>query len=168
MKARIRLLCFIYCIIFLQGINANLQSAPTVMDSLQKYSSNDLKKLSIKHYYTNISLAKIYAQEILNRGLKNVSIKEKINGYHQLGVIEVIKGNHKKSLSYFDKGLQLVEKDQDESNLLKFYLNKGNAYLYLDNYKQALFYYEKTISIAKKLKKTGYEITAYLNIAFIG
>ena len=167
MKNKIHLLSLFLCIGILQIVNAKIPSSLITVDSLKHYTSGDLRKLTTKHYYSNIDLAKVYAQEVLNRGSKNNNAEELADGYYLLGIISSLKGNHKNSLLFFDKGLEVSEKKQDQIRLLRFYLIEGNTHLYLDNYKQALFYYNKTIAIAKELKKTEYEIIGYLNIALI-
>ncbi|NAS30267.1 helix-turn-helix domain-containing protein [Flavobacteriaceae bacterium R38] len=167
MKNIFYLFAFLFTINISYTANAKVHLQVHITDSLKHYSVNELKKLGFKYYYTNVDLARIYAQEVLNRGIENNIENAQADGYYMLGIIDVLKGNQQNSLRFFDKGIQVSEKIQDQNRLLKLYLVEGNTYLQLDNYKQAIVYYDKTIAIAKELKKTEYEIIGYLNIALI-
>ena len=148
-------------------IAGDVEPPVALNDSLRRYSVDSLKSLSISNYYSNSNLSKLYACEILNRGLKNSTSSYLVDAYYLLGILSMLEGTYNDALSSFEKGMLIAKKNNDSFNLLKFNINAGNAHLYLDDYKKALLKYENVISLAKELKTGEYEIIGYLNIALI-
>ena len=140
---------------------------PKEFHSLSKLSLDSLVELSKTHRYSDPQRSRKYAETILKRGLENSHQKDLAYGYHQLGLLEDILGNHKKAIVQFNKGIAITGSIKDSLLLTDLYLVRGNANLYLKNYNDVLSDYEKALTIAKRLKNQQYIIVSNANIAYL-
>ncbi len=136
-------------------------------DSLVNFSAQELKDKSRNFRYSDLDLAKVYAQELLDRGLKKSDLEDISDGYHQLGMVNQIKGNYTTSIEQFNIGINWAQKLKDSLRLIELYWVRGNSYLYSNDQKKALSNYTKAQYISKKQHNLRYEIISWVNIASV-
>ena len=159
-------LFFLICILFFVSIYPSTKRIQQ-KDSLEHINIDSLKKLSRTYRYSDLKRAEIYAQEILLRGKNNNDSKALSDGYHQLGLVEEILGNYKKSIQYFDKGIEQAQSLNDSLRLVELYLVRGNSYLYEKNYDKALIDYNTAHGIAENINDLSYKIVSNACIAYL-
>lgn len=84
----------------------------------------------------------------------NGSITNECRALNNLGNTLQYKGNYKESISFYFQAVQLAEQAKDTmlaDALVRYYNNKGTAYMPLKEYQKALYYFNKAESLANKI-----------------
>jgi serine phosphatase RsbU (regulator of sigma subunit) len=69
----------------------------------------------------------------------------------QEGNVNYIKGQHQQAISLYMKALDFFEKSKSDDGMLSTYLNIGGVYATIYKRKEALYYFKKTLVLAKKI-----------------
>ena len=69
-----------------------------------------------------------------------------------LGLIDYFEDELTQSIASFDRALKVAEELEDRPKLYPSYYYKGNAYLYLENYEQAIDSYDEVVEISPAVK----------------
>ena len=69
-----------------------------------------------------------------------------------LGLVDYFEDDLDQSIASFDRALEAVKELEDKPELYPSYYYKGNAYLYLENYEQAISSYNEVVSIDPTVK----------------
>ncbi|NAS30268.1 helix-turn-helix domain-containing protein [Flavobacteriaceae bacterium R38] len=157
---------FLFFLIFSLSLNASIKSRIQI-DSLKSYSSDTLKNLSKTYRYSDVKKAKVYAEELFNRGKNNNNLSDLAWGYHQLGLINNVLGNYRKSIEQYNKGISISKSIHDSLLLIDLYLVKGTSYLFQKEYEKVLPNYDSALKVSKKLKNLPYIIISNDNIAYL-
>ncbi|XP_068680143.1 tetratricopeptide repeat protein 28-like [Montipora foliosa] len=141
-----------------------------------KYSEKDLsiaKEVAFKYYEKHLSIAK----EVGDRAGEG-------KGYGNLGNAYLSLGNFKQAIEYYENNLSIAKKVEDRAGEGSAYGNLGNAYrnlgnragegsaygnlgnssVSLGNFKQAIKYYQKNLSISKEVGDRDGEGSGYGNL----
>jgi len=86
--------------------------------------------------------------------LKSKDYDLQTEGYHGMALCLKMDYKIKPAMLYYNKGIYLCKKINDESKLVDFYRDIAITYEYFAKYKKAEENLKKAIDIAKKLKQT--------------
>lgn len=81
--------------------------------------------------------------------------------YNNLAIIAFEKGEKEKSLNYFKESAELCRALKDTAQLSNVYLNMGEYYLRLKNWKESLDCCEKSLELSKATKSTKMPVVEY-------
>ena len=90
--------------------------------------------------------------------------------YHQIVQFVSQRGRNQAinlSIQYIQEGLVLAEQVNFEKGKAELYRTLGNAYIYLEDYEQAMQYYEKALNICESIKDHNGIALNYYNISLI-
>jgi len=166
MKKKTSIFIFWFILVITQIFNTVVSQEITI-DTLKKYSSDSLKLLSRTHRYSNPVLAKAYAKKLFDRGHLNNDLSDIGWGYHQLGLVNEVLGNYKKSITQYNKGIEISKTINDSILLMDLYLVKGSSFLYLKEYEKVFSNYDSALYLAKKIKNLEFIIVSNINIAYL-
>lgn len=103
--------------------------------------------MGILHYYfNNLDSALILYQKSLEMLEETGDIPRQIKRYNNIAAAYSSQTNYPQAISTFFKALRLSEKIGDEEAIVKLYNNIGNSYYSLGDSKNALEYYQKSLS----------------------
>ena len=160
-------------IVFFLFIGTSLcEAQSTAVDSLQSLLKKEKDPCALvdinidlmwEFLYEDSDIAESYA-------LKSVEISKKCsdkiiqsNAYSTLATIYLVRNQTSESLKYFFIALKLKEEMKNLSGIAVVYNNIGIAYRYLDDYDNALRYYNKSLKITLGLNRNPGD--DYTNIA---
>lgn len=135
----------------------------SVKDSIEKYQEITYYSLNEYRYVASLEAAK--------KGIKYAKLANDYYSlslfYNDLGLVYESISENDKSKSNYLQALKYGEKAKNDTLQCWYYNNIGN--LYSEGYKNtdsALYYYEKSLAIGKKLKDTVEILTPVLNIGW--
>ncbi|MDD5570514.1 MAG: tetratricopeptide repeat protein [Bacteroidales bacterium] len=122
--------------------------------------SNDRYKLGVSYKYKGIVLFKDgYNEkpaEFLNKAFdifkSGNNDKELPDMYYYLGISQLNLGNYIISINYFFTGIEKAEKYKNTDALVMLYFGLGRLYYYIAKTDEAIKYFNKSLSVAKKTK----------------
>jgi len=84
---------------------------------------------------------------------------------NNLGWVYHVKGEMKKAKEYYDQGMIIAEKIQNDNCLVTNRLSLGNYFLDLNETEKAKTYFKSALEVANKLKNIGFQSQAYLGLS---
>ncbi|WP_298417065.1 helix-turn-helix domain-containing protein [uncultured Kordia sp.] len=136
-------------------------------DSLLQKSYITLKKQYKNLEYTNPKSAKIYAEALLSKAKKEDNELEKHLAFLLKASSENYFGNMDASLQYIDYCIAYATHQKNDSLLTKALSHKGKTYFTFGKYNDAIVYYLKLDSLARKTKNIRYQIYSNHSIGMI-
>lgn len=103
-----------------------------------------------------------HAQEYMEI-LKFIDQEDLTTAYTNLGELELLQGNHEKSLECHKTELQLCKKFNDRQGAAYAYGNIGTVYAYMGNFKLAAINHEQHMKLAQSLNDKVSELIALRN-----
>jgi len=135
------------------GIKDRAAATMTVLGDFYQHEGRDLKALSV-----------LKKAAIINKTIPN---KDPRRLYSTLGSVNIRLGNYDQALEYAILTLRETQAARDTSIMLSHHLNGvGTAYSYVDNFQQALVYYNRAFNQAKAKKNLSFIVTTGSNLAF--
>ncbi|MCQ2975711.1 MAG: SpoIIE family protein phosphatase [Bacteroidales bacterium] len=137
-----------------------------IQNQLKK--ANDNNKISLYN-----KLSDIYLQFDNNKALENIQESEKLcnktnanyllycDVYDQYATCYYNIKDYKTALKYYDKELELLQKNNNRKLIGLTYFNQAVIYKELDKYKKAITGYSKSLAYAKDLKDNNLQIQCY-------
>ena len=143
-------------------------------DSLNDYTIEEINTLFTKYKFSDPSLAKVYAETLLERAEKENDSQKKYKAYSYLGEIETIKGDYKSAIIYYDQAISHIKNTGKTDKICEELLKKVSAYLDLGNQKEALKIYNEattlytdTYKLVQKENNLEYELFFSSSLAAI-
>lgn len=136
-------------------------------DSLLQKSYKTLKNQYKNLEYTNPKSAKIYVEAILSKAKKENNKLEEHLAFLLKASSENYFGNMDASLQYIDLSITYATNKKNDSLLTKALSHKGKTYFTFGKYNDAIIYYLKLDSLARKTKNIRYQIYSNHSIGSI-
>lgn len=127
-------------------------------DSLQQLSFKELKSSYSKFQFSNPKTAKIYAEALIKKAIKEKDDREKYSAFIKQAYIESYLGNLSEAISLLEKSINYFTTEKDEKMLLVAISRKGTIYYDFGKYDKAIKYYLKVDSLARITKNINYQI----------
>ncbi|WP_430411477.1 helix-turn-helix domain-containing protein [Kordia sp.] len=143
---------FFFMLCFFESILAQEQ------DSLMQISYKDLKNHYKNLEYTNPKTAKIYAEALLSKAKKEGDELEEHLAFLLIASSENYFGNMPASLKYIEYSIAYATDKKNDSLLIKALSQKGKTYFTFGKYNEAITYYLKLDSLARKTQNVRYQI----------
>ncbi|MEM6720825.1 MAG: helix-turn-helix domain-containing protein [Bacteroidota bacterium] len=140
---------------------------PQKKDSLQEVSFTDLKQSFYKFQYSQPETAKVYADALLEKAIREGNKEEAYESYLLLSVTESYFGNLSKALENVDKSITFIEETKDAERYIRSISRKGSIYYEFGKYDEATKYYISADSLARIHKNIRYQIFSNQNIGNI-
>lgn len=138
-----------------------------IPDSLKKLDYNTLSRKFYSVLEKNSTLAELYAKVYLSKAKNEKSLKEIAIGYGSIGYANKEKQEYNKSLMYLDSAIFTSKKINHKRYPSIFYINKGQVYEDIGDFKNALDHYIKAIKWCKKTENTHLEFITKQNIGLL-
>jgi hypothetical protein len=95
----------------------SLHSQEQEIDSLAKYSDEDLGNLYSKYLYDESGKAKIYADKLFENAKKSNDQKKLFQAYRKYAVLEKNQGNYQEALNYLEIAENIATKELKNQSL---------------------------------------------------
>jgi AraC-like DNA-binding protein len=137
------------------------------IDPLVTLSYAELKNQYKSLEYKNPKSAKIYAEALLLKAKKEGNKLEEHSAFLLKASSENYFGNMNSSLEYIDQTIAYATQEKNDSLLTKALSHKGKIYFTFGKYNDAITYYLKLDSLARKTKNIRYQIYSNHSIGSI-
>jgi signal peptidase I len=101
-----------------------------------------------------------YSQEFLNTARKHKIYGAETQALANISLASLIKGDYNSSINYAQQIIPLTQKNQDYYSEYIALVNQASAYAYLDDCAKSSSLYNQSLSVLKKLPKSGQEAAA--------
>ncbi len=131
----------------------------------EAYLLNNNDSLALKYF--NESL--IYGNKPISKHLSNYPKQALLgNVYRNMADIEKKKNNYSKAIKLYKTSVKLLSEVNYTSDIASSYIGIGNSYSSLNNFKQAIIFYNKGYNIAKKTNDIEQlrNVTELLNLVY--
>lgn len=165
---------FFFILFFFFLFNNAFGQDKRVSDSLLnilkvKANLTDKEKLDIYHdiayYHTNPDSAIIFSDLLIDLARKYSDSIYVFRGYAQKGYSLLFKGEFDKAVSLFFNCAYIAEAIKDKYREAAAYISLGDAYSKAENHKNSILYFNKAISLSRKINDTVLLANALFNSA---
>ena len=133
-------LLFIFIILFKTSISQELKTLAFKLDSTDKYTTNQIIE---------------FAKNLEKKSKEESSKKHLLKAYSTLAKNYYIIKKYNKSIRYFDKEIEILEKTSNNQKLSELYYNLGSTCLKLSKNKKAKIHFEKSLQKAIQINNEG-------------
>lgn len=156
----------------LLAVGRDLQNSNEDREKYQEYWNSDVERRAVWNLSAAYKLMGDYekalehAQEYMEV-LKFVEQENLTTAYSNLGDLELLQGNYKKSLECHKIELQLCKKFDDRHGVAYAYGNIGTIYANMGSFKLAAVNHEQHLTLAQNLNDKVSELLAFRNFGLL-
>lgn len=156
----------------LLAVGRDLQNSNEDREKYQEYWNSDVERRAVWNLSAAYKLMGDYekalehAQEYMEV-LKFVEQENLTTAYSNLGDLELLQGNYKKSLECHKTELQLCKKFDDRHGAAYAYGNIGTVYANMGSFKLAAVNHEQHLTLAQNLNDKVSELLAFRNFGLL-
>ncbi|WP_046759358.1 tetratricopeptide repeat protein, partial [Kordia jejudonensis] len=168
-KTYLKLLKSCCCALFLFfTIYASSQNTTAHKDSIHFYDYKTLDSLARENYYPNPALSKQYAEISLRKAQLDQNDERIANALVRIAMMEAKFDRFENAHHLIDSAITIVkEKIHDKNKEHSYLFFKGNLYLEIGNYIEALKYFKTVQKFKRSIGDATYERDLNHNIAII-
>jgi len=145
---------------YIQTIEKRIEQSTNENEKADLY-----RELSFEYLNFDSRKALQYAKQSLAISQKVAYSHGETEGLNVIAIIEKNSGNYVQSLNLLRTALKLSEKSNDTSSLARSYLNIGDVYSVLKDYKKAIDNYEKALELNQIIQNQSSSIISLNRIA---